>query len=321
MAACETAVEVDVPIHDPQLVATAFFTSDSLWAVRVESSVDYTSHFDPAPVNDAVVEILSEGRVLETLAYSDTGRYVGVGSRPAIDREYTLRVTAPGFDQVEGADRLPEPPHVASFRERSTGSRTIEVGLDLVLEDPAGADNYYGLFVVQSRWEFKQSAQSIRPLPPTLTTFESADEALDDGLLDFLDRDLRLYRMVFFDDATFDGAQKSLTLRLAYEAPDQAAELQIRRGFALVLVTVSKPLFDYWKGADRQIVSNENPFAEPVRIESNMSNGFGVFGGFQYRIYPLISTCRSIQPPLSICDSLETLGGGIFGLPLRIPVP
>jgi hypothetical protein len=52
-----------------------------------------------------------------------------------------------------------------------------------------------------------------------------------------------------------------------------------------------------------------------------MSNGFGVFGGFQYRIYPLISTCRSIQPPLSICDSLETLGGGFFGLPLRIPVP
>ena len=301
-------MEVDVPGHDPELVATAFFTSDSVWAVRVERTVGYTSEEDPTPVRDAVVEILTGGSVLETLAHSDSGLYAGAGSPPANGRQYEVRVRAPGFDAVEGSDRLPDPPVVSHFRETVSGQRAIDVRLDLTIDDPAGEKNFYGLFLVQVRVEYEPSSQSLRPLPPSLATFESADEVLDDGLLAFLDRDVKQYRRAFFGDDTFDGGQKTLDLRIAYQAPDPAAALQIWRGFALVVVTASEALYDYWISADKQIASNANPFAEPVRIASNMSNGFGVFGGFEYRFYPLTATCRSMQPPQAVCDAISSAG-------------
>jgi hypothetical protein len=44
--------------------------------------------------------------------------------------------------------------------------------------------------------------------------------------------------------------------------------------------TIDKAHFQFWQTMERSNNSNGNPFAAPVSIKSNISNGLGVWGGY-----------------------------------------
>ena len=98
-----------------------------------------------------------------------------------------------------------------------------------------------------------------------------------------------------------------------YDESRPDAPVELGRVFGVVLLTVSDDFYAYWTTASRQVFTNENPFAEPLRVASNMSRGFGVFAGFQYRLYPLRagtlsatadSLCGLVAGRLPICGGL-----------------
>ena len=59
-----------------------------------------------------------------------------------------------------------------------------------------------------------------------------------------------------------------------------------------VLVRLSQIDYEsylFWRSADFQSSSNGNPFAEPINLQSNIENGFGVFYGQAAVYYKLIA--------------------------------
>ena len=292
LGACETVVDVKPPPHEDRLVAQSFFTPDSLWVVRVTHTVGYTSPESPGFVDDATVEIWEEGHLRAQVAWADSGTYAIAGSGPVMDQRYTLRVSAPGYPSLEGSDALPRPVPVTAFNEtivqsEDTTSRRQLTRLKITLDDPPDVANYYGLMVVQARWLEDRAMGQVTPLPPSLFIFESDDLALGEGEFDFLDTEKTLYREAFFTDGLFNGSTYTLDFDVQYDTPDPNADVVVRRVLAVVLLSVSEDFFRYWKTAGRQSFSNENPFAEPLRVHSNLTGGFGVFAGFQYRVFPL----------------------------------
>lgn len=292
-AACETVVEVPMPPHERQLVAQGFFTAESLWVVRVSHTVGYTAAEAPGMVDDAVVEVWEGGQRLIDLARQDSGTYVATGRGPNPGKTYTLRVSAPGYAPTEGRDALPILPPVHAFGETPMAppdslSRRRRTHVEITLEDPPGARNFYGLLVFQLRArEDRRPAGQITPLPPMLFPFESDDPAFGESELDFIDTEKILYREAFFGDELFDGRRYTLDFDVQYDAPAPEADFVIRRAFAVVLFSVTEDFYRYWNTASRQMVTGVNPFAEPLRVHSNLTAGFGVFAGFQYRIYGL----------------------------------
>ena len=312
--ACETVVEVDAPPHDSQLVVHGFFSSDSLWMARVTHSVAYTSRSDPNAVEDADVSVTGPDGAVQVLTRRDSGLYVGIGLRPETGAEYTLRASAPGFSTTEGSAALPAWPSVSGFSAKSTtdrGGRVID--LAFTLDDPPGTANNYGVFIVQSRWQLDIRSGTVTPMIPTLFTFESEDPVFEsDPELDFLGDEIRYYRDPFFNDVGFDGAIRTVELRIRFQDPSPWADTQVWRAFALVVVSTSDDLFAYWTTANRQLTTGQNPFAEPIRVHTNMSNGLGVFGAFQYRILPippvhlgLGAICDTTTRWRAVCDSVE----------------
>lgn len=293
LGACETVVDVPPPPHETQLVAQGFFTPDSLWIVRVTHTVGYTSPDAPGFVDDATVEIWEDDRLHASPARTDPGTYVVTGKGPVAGRRYTLRVSAPGYPATEGNDALPLPPPVTAFAETvvrpgdGTPSRRRLLRLALTLDDPAAADNYYGLMVIQARWREDRTTGQLTPLPPSLFPFESDDLALGESEFDFLDTEKTRYREAFFTDGLFNGHTYTLDFDIQYDTSSPDASVVIHRAFAVVLLSVSDDFFRYWKTAGRQAFTNENPFAEPLPVHSNMTGGFGLFAGFQYRLFPL----------------------------------
>ena len=312
--ACETVVDVEAPPHDPQLVVHGFFSSDSLWMARVTHSVAYTSRGDPNAVDDADVSVTGPDGAVQLLTRRDSGLYIGTGLRPETGAKYTLRASARGFSTTEGSAALPARPSVSRFSATSTtdrGGRRV-IDLAFTLDDPPGTSNNYGVFIVQSRWQLDIRSGTVTPMIPTLFTFESEDPVFEtDQELDFLGDEIRYYRDPFFNDVGFDGTMRTVELRIRFQDPNPRADTQIWRAFALVVVSTSDDLFAYWTSANRQLTTGQNPFAEPIRVHSNMSNGLGVFGAFQYRILPippvrlgLGAVCGTTTGWRAVCDSV-----------------
>lgn len=318
-AACETVVDVPPPPHDPKLVAQSFFSPDSLWVVRVTRTVPFASSAPPELVDSATVEVWDGDHLVARPVRSDSGTYVASGTGARRGRTYTLHVEAPGFPTVEGSDALPPPPPVTDFRATPIApvdsiSRRRATHIDLALDDPADTDNYYGLLVLQARWREDRATGRLTPMPPSLFPFESSDPALGESGFDFLDTEQTLYHEAFFTDGLFDGSTYTIDLDVQYDAPRPEATVAIRRAFVVALLSVSEDFYRYWKTANEQALTNANPFAEPLRVHSNVTGGLGVFAGFQYRLLPvsadspgvgtfhLRDLCRFLGHRLPLCS-------------------
>jgi hypothetical protein len=326
LVACETVVDVPPPDHDPKLVAQSFFSTDSLWVVRVTHTVPFTASIPPGVVDSATVEILRGNQVIAQPALSDSGTYVATGPGAREGESYTLRVDAPGFPSLEGTDTLPLSPPVTSTNvtavppsDRTSLRRIRQV--DITIDDPPSPGQYYGVLVVQARAKVDRRTGQVSPLPPSLFPFETDDPAFGESELDFLDTEKARFREAFFPDDFFDGSTYTLDFQIQYDAPSPDASVAIRRAFAVVFFSVTEDFFRYWETANEQAITNENPFAEPLRVHSNLEGGPGVFAGFRYRIvpvdvggwtpdslgagpFPLRDLCRIVGTRLPLCPSI-----------------
>ena len=292
LGACETVVDVEPPPHEPRLVAQSFFTQDSLWVVRVTRSVAYPGTERPAYVDDATVEIWQGDRLVVRPPLVRSGRYDATAPGAAADRRYTLHVAAPGLPSLEGTDALPAPPRIARFHETvehraDSVWRFHHSRVELTIDDPPGEDNYYGLLVVEVGEVDDRTKGETEPYGPTLFTFESDDAALGEGMFDVFPSEKRRYRSAVFADGLFDGSTYTLDFDVRYNDAPAAAPYHTRRAFTIVLLSVSEDFYRHWKTAEEQADVNENPFAEPLRVHTNLDGGFGVFAGFSYARRPI----------------------------------
>lgn len=317
LVSCETVVDVNAPPHETRLVAQSFFMPESLWVVRVTETIGFTSAAAPAFIEDAVVELWDGENMLERLARSDTGLYTGTGTRPEVGREYTLRVTAPGHEMTEGSDALPLAADVTAFAaeviepgSRDTGAPR-RIRTDITIADPGDVANYYGLQVWQVRTVLDKRTGRVKVDYPFLLGFESSDAALGESEFDFLNVEKTFYLETVFPDDLFEGTSRTIGIEFEYSAGSVNAEIEVRRAFAVVVLSVSENFFRFWKTAGKQQFVNENPFAEPLRVHSNMSSGAGIFAGFQFAVYPVDadSICGRGSLRIPVCDAR-------IGLPL-----
>ncbi|MGI9175802.1 MAG: DUF4249 family protein, partial [Rhodothermales bacterium] len=117
LAACETAVEIELPEEEPRLVINSLFQTGNLWAVEVSESQSVLSDDALEPVTSATVEIMEDGEVVETLVYEPQRAdrlfvpplYRSRQHRPEAGRTYTIRASAPGFPTAEATAQVPEP--------------------------------------------------------------------------------------------------------------------------------------------------------------------------------------------------------------------
>ena len=259
-------------------------------------------------MDDASVEVWAADRLVARLARTDTATYSAIGGeRPQPGVAYTLRVSAPGFTSVEGTGTLPDASQATITHTVETGatpSRRL-VHVAMTLDDPPGPTRY-ALQVLHLRALVDASTATVTPLPAALFPFSSADETLGDPFPNPLDPDNPVYYQALFDDRPFDGMSRTVTFDFAYdESPAPTTGPAVRRAFIVVVLSLSDDLYQYARTDPEQALFGDNPFAEPLRVHSNMSNGLGIFAGFQPSAYPILSDSLPGFP-------LGTFPGGAF---------
>ena len=276
ISGCESTVGLDIPPKEPELAVFCLFSPGQPWTVNVHNTFSLAdtsvSPLDWA-ITDARVEITHEGSVVVEPRHTSNGIYIAETPAPSAGRDYTLRVSAPGFPAVQATDRIRHYDHVPRVafvdsakyvRER----REYQYEVKISFEDPAGETNFYS---IETGADY---GAGMRP-----TSYYTDDPVLTNTT----------YVSIFgkgdgqasvFDDASFNGSTFE-TAVLDFRYPMNAIEVQ--------LLQVSEAYYRYGLSIAQIQAAEDNPFAEPVRPFSNIENGQGVFAGFSRHPAPIIA--------------------------------
>ena len=275
-AACEKPVTVEVPAHERQIVTRALASPDSLWRVVVSSSVGFQDNIEPFPLTNATVEVREGGALVVWLQHTADGVYTSSQATPAPGNTYSLHVSAPGYEPVTSSVTIPEmtvlPTVTVDNVTEGDGSPYLNIAVDIT--DPGQVRNYYAMDVmIVERYTIDGEPREVK----SPYFFETSDVIL----LGFSALDeVETYSVRYFQDDLFDGESETINIRV--RIPDFVFFGEdVSYSAVLRFYETNEEYFRFFKTAELQQETEDNPFGEPVRIYSNMSNGFGIFAGYQ----------------------------------------
>jgi Domain of unknown function (DUF4249) len=264
---CVRDVEVDLPDHTPQLVVNCTFTPDSIWVAHVSASAGILETTGPIPITNAVVFILKDGVVVDSLTHFTDGYYVG-STFPQPADNYTIRVSANGYATVEGSSYVPTIIPISAVTWRDSAmvypDGTVEGEIRFTINDPGGVANYYEAVVARlDTFDFFGDTL-ITWVPVFVNTI---DPALNAAVYNFTGS-------IYFTDDLFEGETKELKLLANQFDFEDSTHLYLIQG------NLTEDYYQYSVGLAKYLENEFNPFAEPVLIHNNIQNGFGVFAGY-----------------------------------------
>jgi hypothetical protein len=277
MASCQLIIDVDVPYDGDKIVVNAVQRPDSVWAVKLQR----TRYILEPPVDgyptidDANVSIQRSDGSQETLVSQGNGMYIG-STFPQLGDDYKVSANAPGLDPVEGAMKMP--PLVKIIDVVWDSSRVTDNGVNcncnranvpftITFADPAGEANYYDVTV------YVYSVHTYPRYPD--------GELITDTLASF---QMTYLRFAFFSSVEDDSVFSDRCLDGMTTTIPLVAEMLNWYGGTILktevrLTSSYEEFYKYNETLELQYSVMGDPFAQPVQVFSNMSNGFGIFAG------------------------------------------
>ena len=302
------ALDIETPAHEPAVVLRAVLADGRAPQVRVSVSRDpyatpeRAKSYQGQPTRidgrvtltrvGGVAEVLEPeartcyerrrtecdpetGRTVEVEAAGpfECGRYQG-RARIEAGATYTLRAEVPGLPPAEATVTVPPRPDLAvAERGGAGGARALTVRL----RDAPGPSRY-GLTVLHELDRYRASVcrrGGARDTVVTLrdpwlarTLFATADPLLaSEGRATGAPLDF-----VSFDDATFTGGERSFDIE-ALPATQFGATGTVR----VEVAALSAELYEAYRITEFAL-DEDNPFAEPIDLPSNVVGGYGRVG-------------------------------------------
>lgn len=247
---------MEIPKHNSRLSISSYLVSgDTVVNVYVSYSLGILDTTKRVTLKNAKVVLMKNTVPLAQIPYTNKQFYtIKLPKTKVINKaEYELLVFVPGYLQVSAKQTMPEivPILESKFEKKAAinrdGDKVDVVTVDF--EDIAGEKNYYAV-------------QATLQISPT-ERFQVHLDAID-PISENLDNH------VLLKDDSFDGKKYSWRLGSYIDAP-KGSKLTIQ------LQSITKDKYLFLKSIHLNEAADDNPFAEPVLIHSNIYNGFGIF--------------------------------------------
>lgn len=291
LTACEQEVEVDLPDQAPRLVINSLFTPDSLFTVRLYSSLPVLDTQRYVVPDNATVTLYEEEQEVETLPYDPDRRWFRSRSfKPAAGKSYRVRVTAPGFPEASARSTVPLPVPIRDFIFKDTagviGEGFYHGSATFTLNDPPGQADHYAIQCIYNTVYLDYKFVAGQPGPARYDTLRgfnalflfSSDPTIQAGGGGYGEG---IGPLALVNDRVFDGKTTSLTIdfnSIRKYGPNQNEPMRL----VWALKSVSQAYYEYFRKLDGHLQNqNFSLFGgEPVMMYSNVENGYGVFAGY-----------------------------------------
>jgi len=260
-------VTVSFPEQDDMLVINGILNPDSVFQISVSRSTGILKKEQNPFIANAQVELFESGQPVAVLTHTANGRYRGANIKPRAGQTYSIRATAGDFGAVQATATIPVAVTIDSVKvERKTNNFEGEVEITIGFSDPAGKENFYHLLLLA----YENNNGRIGGV--FQTHFSTRDVVLKDGD-DFGTEETNHWGEGWFDDTLIDGDNYSLKIN-AFDYMGEIAR------FKVILLSTTEAYFRYFSSISSQQETDENPFAEPVQVFTNIQGGLGIFTGF-----------------------------------------
>lgn len=267
--ACEKEIPLKQEESEPRIVVNAIFSAgDTIW-INLSESRDVLYDQMLPNIENATAKLLDvNDNVLADFTHDTDGRYYCTDPMPVAGTTYGLRVEAAGFKTVTASAETPSIIALSTIDSMSVGSDQVEFNLSFT--DDASQDNFYGISIVYHTYveggEPGEEFLSSNPYFSTKEFYVINGEPDIDGT--------RYAMEFFFSDNGFNGQTINFTGRQYIWSSGEGDEF-----FVVGLKSLSEDLYKYKLSYSKYLDAQGDFFAEPVQVYSNITDGFGIFGG------------------------------------------
>ena len=292
LLSCETVINIDVPREKASLVVNSTLADNTPFLVDVSTSRYILDDQEFNPVTGATIEVFEDDNLLTVLTDSADGTYHSP-LLPQPGKTYHLVVNKPGFDEASALVLLPKDSVQITQIELDTvvtnelGYEEEQLKFTITFKDDPNLKNYYGFSVVNTYYSYLYDETVDPPLLVDSVLVENKlslytpdptleeEQAYGQEIL-FNDEIIsgKTYTMSFFTTVYYSGYINNAGL------PNQGPNK-----FNIQLNNVSESYYYYKLSSQLQLYNEGNPFAQPVTVYNNITNGFGVLGAYKTSVY------------------------------------
>lgn len=265
---CIQDIELDIPAHEPRL-AIAAIIEDSLVTVLVSSSARESNYNGLA---DCSIQIGAENGAPFSVPPDSLPGWYKIRKQVGPNEEVTLEVTKEGFPKATAFTATPNKITLQNGQASQDGNI-----------DTLNGFTYITTYFVEVDYEAPtDNSYSAIVLSPSVSQVDGNGRAFTTAAAD-----IRFSREIPFDyNALADGI---IIRKKAFEKLEGTINISFKTYSSLYpkasdkvilgVSSISKSYEDFMRtGWDQQNSDVEVLFTEPVRLQSNVENGYGFFG-------------------------------------------
>lgn len=287
LISCKKEISFNYKGGDKRIVLNSILNPDSLFSVYLSESIftneTFFESYGPTgkykAINNATVKVSDNNGFVDELTLSESGRFLG-NFFPEKSKVYTINVSANGFPDAQSTTSFTDKIPIDSVKLLSVNEDENEfynLNMRLFFSDKPDVKNYYYLVVLYNTTKFDFGNFGGKNI------FESNDPV-------FLNHVDKKQYYIFTDDS-FNGKSYGLNFKLTSSIYDGLSNDSISYHF--YLCSLNSDFYFYLESYNKYVVTtdpdhNPIPLIEPVDFYNNVSNGFGIFGGYQVDVDTLV---------------------------------
>ena len=294
LSSCMKEIPFDGDIKAPKLVVNAVVEMDSTFSVYLERSVFFLSS-----QNTTDAKITSGAEI--TVKNLTTNETVVV-NQPTLDNRYdfpfittphttySISVSHPDYPAVSAQTTTLSKIDILSVETHFfPGNNEDRAQITLRFKDPPESNFYMvkGKYLnCWSNYDYIDGQQ----VPTDTNCYEqiiyirSSDPSVDNAQNMDIDGYVYPIERLYFSDELFNNQEKVFRFDVSVWGTDEYESLI--NSLDVELISMNEETFKYFKSAEMNIY-NDPVFSEPIKVYSNITNGFGIFGYINYSMVSL----------------------------------
>jgi hypothetical protein len=292
---CESDVSFDGKEPPPKMVVNSIIhaRADS-GIIKISESVFGFGNIRASKVEDVDIQLKINGKLVENIVeyippsssrppivMSDLHRYYIFKNQLNIGDKIDVSVHSPKHGTVEGYDIIPNIVEIKSLdTEWFTKDNVQYLRLFVSIQDMPTERNFYRVVVKTSSMIFHPSQQEY------LNIWVAEDVIIDDEILFHKpienDEGAKIpnqYRI--FTNDLFQGHEYTMNVYIRYDNRENSSHVDYLRQWVKVEIhTLSEKLYLNLRSQELASGSLGDFYLEPVKIYSNIKNGYGIFGTY-----------------------------------------
>lgn len=275
LSSCTKEIKIVPKDYTEKLVVHSSLNSDSFIRVQVSKTNPVSSNVSYSSVTDAAINLYENGLLIGALVHNINGQYE-IGLKPKIKKEYFLEVIS-GDQRCTAIDVLPDTVSVVSLKLDTVPFLSGQGFLQFTLE-PSNILNSKEFYEVSAFLEVREYIELFGVIVDSIDAIRTINiETIDPIILANANNKNYKEQYLITDQALSLGT----AIRFGtYDVKELKSNEKVK-SITIILRSMSEDAYNYYNSVYNQIYYRSDPFSLPVKVQSNIQNGHGIFAGMQ----------------------------------------